>query len=78
MEMTLQADDFMRRILIHVLPPGFPRIRYYGFLANRNLREQLALRRKLLTETVTHLLPEAKRRRELLKDPAHKPAPACP
>ena len=39
--MTLQADDFMRRILIHVLPPGFPRIRYYGFLANRNLREQL-------------------------------------
>ena len=78
LEMTLKADEFMRRILIQVLPPGFPRIRYSGSLANRNRREQLALSRKLLTETVTDLLPEAKRCPELVKDPAQKPEPACP
>jgi hypothetical protein len=33
--MTLQAEEFIRRFLLHVLPEGFQRIRYYGFLANR-------------------------------------------
>ena len=33
--MTLAATEFIRRMLLHVLPPGFHRIRYYGFLANR-------------------------------------------
>ena len=33
--MTLTATEFIRRMLLHVLPPGFHRIRYYGFLANR-------------------------------------------
>ena len=37
--MTLQAEEFIRRFLLHVLPEGFQRIRYYGFLANR-YREQ--------------------------------------
>ena len=32
---TLTATEFIRRMLLHVLPPGFHRIRYYGFLANR-------------------------------------------
>ena len=32
--MTLSAEEFIRRFLIHVLPDGFQRIRYYGFLAN--------------------------------------------
>ena len=31
--MTLQAEEFIRRFLLHVLPEGFQRIRYYGFLA---------------------------------------------
>jgi len=34
--MTLDAVEFLRRFLLHVLPKGFMRIRYYGFLANRN------------------------------------------
>ena len=34
--MTLTATEFIRRMLLHVLPPGFHRIRHYGFLANRN------------------------------------------
>jgi putative transposase len=32
--MTLEADEFMRRFLLHVLPKGFRRIRHFGFLAN--------------------------------------------
>ena len=39
--MTLQAEEFIRRFLLHVLPEGFQRIRYYGFLANRYRREKL-------------------------------------
>jgi hypothetical protein len=33
--MTLSADEFIRRFLMHVMPNGFHRIRYYGFLGNR-------------------------------------------
>jgi hypothetical protein len=33
-EITLPAEDFIRRFLMHVLPEGFHRIRHYGFLAN--------------------------------------------
>ncbi len=47
-EMTLDAVEFLRRFLQHVLPKGFVRIRYYGFLANCRRREQLALARELL------------------------------
>ena len=46
--MTLPAPEFIRRFLLHVLPPGFHRIRYYGFLGNRVRREQLARCRRLL------------------------------
>ena len=40
--MTLNATEFIRRMLVHVLPPGFHRIRYYGFLANRNRQQKIA------------------------------------
>jgi hypothetical protein len=46
--MTLGADEFMRRFLLHVLPGGFHRIRYYGLLANAGRRAQLARARELL------------------------------
>jgi hypothetical protein len=46
--MTLPADEFIRRFLIHVLPDGFQRIRYYGFLSNCHREEKLALCRQLL------------------------------
>ena len=46
--MTLDADKFIRRFLLHVLPDGFQRIRYYGFLANRYRAEKLALCRQLM------------------------------
>ncbi|PYS20910.1 MAG: IS91 family transposase [Acidobacteria bacterium] len=46
--MTLSADEFIRRFLLHVLPDGFQRIRYYGFLSNRDRDEKLTLCRQLL------------------------------
>jgi hypothetical protein len=46
--MTLSADEFIRRFLIHVLPNGFQRIRYYGFLGNRRRQQKLEQCRRLL------------------------------
>jgi len=46
--MTLSADEFIRRFLMHVLPAGFHRIRYYGFLGNRYRNEKLTQCRRLL------------------------------
>src|SRR5438874_11688139 len=41
--MTLPVDEFLRRFLLHVLPPGFVRIRHFGFLAHRRRRALLRL-----------------------------------
>ena len=46
--MTLQAGEFIRRFLIHVLPDGFHRIRYFGFLGNCHRARKLDLCRELL------------------------------
>jgi Putative transposase len=46
--MTLDAVEFMRRFLLHVLPSGFVRIRQFGFLANRVRQPKLAQCRMLL------------------------------
>jgi hypothetical protein len=47
--MTLEAVEFIRRFLLHVLPSGFVRIRHFGFLANRVRKEKLELCRSLLS-----------------------------
>ena len=49
--MTLAADEFIRRFLLHVLPDGFQRIRHYGFLANGHRRQKLVVIRRLLDAT---------------------------
>jgi hypothetical protein len=46
--MTLPGEEFIRRFLIHVLPDGFHRIRYFGFLSNCHRARKLALCRELL------------------------------
>ncbi len=43
----MEAVEFIRRFLLHVLPKGFMRIRYYGFLGNRCKRENIAICRKI-------------------------------
>jgi len=71
--MTLTPHEFIRRFLLHVLPPGCHRIRHYGLLANGQRRANLALARKLLQVDRETDLPE----------PAHdddcgRPWTACP
>ena len=46
--MALTTNEFIRRFLLYVLPAGFQRIRYYGFLGNRCREEKLARCRQLL------------------------------
>jgi hypothetical protein len=46
--MTVSAEEFLRRFLLRVLPPGFVRIRFFGFLANRQRRALLPLCHQLL------------------------------
>ena len=56
--LTVSADDFIRRFLQHALPPGFQRIRYYGFLANCHRAKKLELCRRLLATACSDLLPQ--------------------
>lgn len=65
-EMTLSAEEFIRRFLLHILPEGFMKIRYFGFLSNKNKKEAIPLIRKLIgwkkdlpaqfKETVTEMI----------------------
>ena len=67
--MTLAADEFLRRFLLHVLPEGFVRIRYFGLLANRHrshllnlCRSHLRARAPLLpTASLAHLCQHCRR-----------------
>ena len=71
--MTLHAGEFMRRFLLHVLPPGFHRIRHFGLLANGQRAARLALCRRLLAE------PAAEERQGAAADaPAEPSAVATP
>ena len=49
-KMTLAAEEFIRRFLLHVLPKGFVRIRHFGWMANRCRRQRAAQCRALLGE----------------------------
>lgn len=63
--LTLAAAEFIRRFLLHVLPPRFTRIRHYGLLASRNVHTRLARAHELLSSqppagpTETKTVPEA-------------------
>jgi hypothetical protein len=50
--MTLDAVEFIRRFLLHILPPGFVKIRHFGFLSNRRRAAALARCRELLSQPV--------------------------
>lgn len=57
--MTLTADEFIRRFLLHSLPPGLPRIRHYGLFAGRTKKRNLVRCRELLEVPAESLLPSA-------------------
>jgi len=68
--LTLSADEFIRRFLLHVLPRGFHRIRHYGLLAASSRKASLARARELLA-----VAPPA-RPAEPIEPP--DPLPPCP
>lgn len=51
--MTLTADEFIRRFLMHILPPGFMKIRHYGLLASRDKTKRITVCKRLTGTTVT-------------------------
>lgn len=69
--MTLSSVEFIRRFLLHVLPSGFMRIRYYGFFANRHRAEKIELARILLSELTSSAEndPESPEPRNLKRTP---------
>ena len=75
-EMTISVEEFIRRFLLHILPPKFMKIRYYGILGNRNKKKKL-LKCKILTRTKIYKkkkLPTL----ELLKKTLGKDFNLCP
>src|SRR3954468_5242798 len=77
--MTLSADEFIRRFLLHVLPSGFQRIRYYGFLGNRYRHAKLAQCRRLLgMPGQPHVAPSEKDYRDHYEDLTGNSLRECP
>ena len=79
--MTLSADEFIRRFLLHVLPNGFQRIRYYGFLGNRYRATKLAHCRRLLgmhESDQPHVVPDEKDYRDQYEDLTGTSLRQCP
>lgn len=75
---TLSAVEFLRRLLLHVLPDGFQRIRYYGFLANRQRTAALTLCRELLRLPAPEPPPRPPSYRERLRQLSGKDILRCP
>ncbi len=69
--MTLSADEFIRRFLLHNLPKGFHRIRHYGLLASGARKDHLARARQLLAVAIPAL-------DDAPIDPAAVARPPCP
>ena len=57
--MTLNADEFIRRFLFHVLPKGFHRIRHYGLLASAGCKANIARARELMAAPMAPVDPPA-------------------
>jgi hypothetical protein len=73
--MTLEATEFIRRFLLHILPSGFVRIRQFGFLANRARGKKLALCRILLGASAP--AKTAVTDRAEIDEPDDRRCPAC-
>jgi hypothetical protein len=73
--MKLHVEEFLRRFFLHVLPRGFVRIRYFGFLACRQRKTQLELCRKLL-DTAPAAVP-VHAVAEVASEPTYPNCPVC-
>ena len=73
--MALPVNEFLRRFLLHVLPPGFVRIRHFGLMAHRRRRESLPLCLQLLAQS-DRVLPQTGSDERTVSSP--RPLWACP
>jgi len=76
--MTLDTHEFIRRFLMHVLPQGFHRIRYYGLFASSKRADNIARARELLAVPLLpiHAIKAATTKPDQPKSPEH-PCPCC-
>jgi hypothetical protein len=74
--MTLDTHEFIRRFLMHVLPPGFHRIRYYGLLTSQTRAKNIARIRELLAVPLIPIDAIKAANPEESKSPEH-PCPCC-
>jgi hypothetical protein len=77
-QMTLDTNEFIRRFLMHVLPAGFHRIRYYGFLTCQTRAKNIARLRELLAAPLIPVdaIKALSAKPEEPKKPEH-PCPCC-
>ena len=77
-QMTLPTHEFIRRFLMHVLPAGFHRIRYYGLLASGKRAKNIARARELLTPPIIAIdaIKAASTNTAESQAPKH-PCPSC-
>jgi Putative transposase/Transposase zinc-binding domain len=76
--LTLEAVEFLRRLMLHVPPHGFHRLRHFGFLANRVRQAKLAQCRALLGQATRPLTREAIVDREASTGPSGESGALCP
>jgi hypothetical protein len=75
---TIEADEFIRRFLLHVLPDGFFRIRHFGFLANRCKKDNIQRIRELKGVAQTGTDKTKKNTQELMLELTGKDITSCP
>src|SRR3989442_9179474 len=76
--LTLNAVEFLRRLMLHVPPHGFHRMRHFGFLANRVRQEKLAQCRTLLGHATLPRVRDEAANREAPAMSAQEPGAVCP
>jgi hypothetical protein len=76
--LTLAAEEFIRRFLLHTLPASFMKVRHIGFLANKSKKIDLARCRELLKVEETDAQAEPKTTRELFKELTGVDLDLCP
>lgn len=76
-EMEVSAEEFIRRFLLHILPDGFMKIRYYGILSSRNKKENIKKCKELLG-CKEEWQSQRIRKKDLLEDMIDEPEIICP
>ena len=65
--MTLTAEEFIRRFLMHVLPDHFTKIKHYGILTNRNKKNMLIICRNLINQKINNTFTSSIQSKRTLK-----------